>query len=392
MSLDLPQLLPQVQQLSQALSQRQARQLEALKAAVRSYHTLAALPEAELEERVNLAGNRWTGARATGEGFPLSIAPPDPVMDLVVCGADGSQIYPDRHAAAAFYVVNIAAIRLQHDHPEAPYTFTKTDLYFEDEQLYHESGQPIGNPWVSLQRDVGEMQALADTCQADIDRPGLALLDNSLLLWMVLQAHSAGEKALDRCLKGYLDSMQHIREAGYALAGIIDRPRGHNVLALAQVATLPLAALEAGEIPSALFDGLSDSQLFSTLLPPGHRSPCFGLVSPLNRDFEAAGQAVHFFYLHSAQGQILRVEVPGWVAQSEALLERVHAGVLRECATTGGYPYVLVRAHELAVVTQAEGRLLEDWIGKALAGSGMPAVSSQKAWMKTRTASPGSLS
>jgi hypothetical protein len=389
MSLDLPQLLPQVQQLSQVLSQRQARQLEALSEATRSYHALATLPLPELEERISLAGSRWTGARAPGEGFSPSIAPPGDVPDLVVCGADGSQIYPDRHAAAAFYLVNIAAIRLQHDQPEAPQTYTKTKLYFEDEQLRYESGQPIGNPWVSLQRDVGEMRVLAEICQADADRTGLALLDNSLLLWMVLQAHSAGEEALDRCLKDYLESMNSIHDTGQALAGIIDRPRSQNVLALAQIATLPRAVLEAGEIPSVRFDGLSDSQLFSTLLPPGHRSPCFGLISPLNRDFEAAGQGVHFFYLHSAQGQILRVEVPGWVARSQALLARVHAGVLRECGTTGGYPYVLVRAHELALVTQAEGRLLEDWIGRALAGTGVSTLSSQKAWMKTRTASPG---
>ncbi len=392
MSLDLPQLLPQVQQLSQSLSDRQAQQLTLLDEAIHSYEAMTNLPLAELEERVSLAGSRWAGALAPAEGFDRPCAPPDLVAGLIVSGADGSQIYPDRHTAAAFYLVNIAAIRLQHDEPVAPETFTKTDLYFEDEQLHHDSGQPVGNAWVNLQRDVAEMGILSEVCPNVGDRPGLALLDNSLLLWMMLQAHGAGEKSLDRYLKNYLDSMARIRAAGCALAGIIDRPGSHNVLALTQLAMLPCTSLEADGIPPVVFGGLSDRQLFFRLLPVGHRSPCFGLASPLNRDFQAAGQAIHFFYLHTTQGQILRVEVPGWVAESEPLLDRVHAGILREGRTTGGFPYALIRAHELAVVTHAEGRMLEDWIARALAERGLKPEASQKSWTKTLTGASGSLS
>lgn len=388
MSLDLPQLLPQVQQLSQSLSDRQGQQLALIDEALRSYEALSKMPLAEVEARVSLAGTRWTGASAPVEGFDHAHTPPAPVASLSVIGADGSQVYPDRHTAAAFYLVNIAAIRLQHDESIAPETFTKTDLYFEDEQLRYDSGQPVGNPWVNLQRDVAEMRILAEVCQGEADRPGLALLDNSLLLWMVLQAHGAGEKALDRCLKSYLDAMAEIRDTGCALAGIIDRPRSHNVLALAQLAALPPAALEADGMPSVVFDGLSDRQLFSRLLPEGHRSPCFGLVSPLNRDFQAAG-GIHFFYLHTAPGQILRVEVPGWVAENEPLLDRVHAGILRDSRSTGGFPYALIRAHELAVVTHAESRMLEDWIAKALADRGLNPGTSQKSWMKTLAGASG---
>ncbi|MGB3399009.1 MAG: hypothetical protein WBA34_02415, partial [Candidatus Deferrimicrobiaceae bacterium] len=122
MSLDLPQLLPQVQQLSQSFSDRQAKQLTLLDEAVRSYEAMANTPLAELEERVNLAGTRWTGARAPTESFDRVCVPPDPAAGLMVCGADGSQIYPDRHTAAAFYLINIAAIRLQHDQAVAPHT------------------------------------------------------------------------------------------------------------------------------------------------------------------------------------------------------------------------------------------------------------------------------
>ena len=389
MSLDLPELLPQVQQLSQSVQTQQSRRAEQLQAALAAYRSLLELPPDELHHRLTQAGSRWTGARPSHDALDESFPPPPSTPGLYVIGADGSQIYPDRHAAAFFFLVNLAGICLQHGSESAPRTQTSTRLYFEPEQLRYESDLPVESAWVNLQRDLGEMSMLADLAEGALEGHGLALLDNSLLLWMLLQARGAGERELDRVLKAYLDAMRRLQASGAALAGIVDRPRSSNVLALAGLASPSAEGMETEETQRPPFPGLTDLDLYLQLLPEGSRSPCFELVSPLNRDFSTAGQAVHFFYLHIANEQLLRVEVPDWVASDRALLDRVHAGLLREGQSTGGYPYVLVRAHELAVVTQAERSLVEEWIGRELSARGIPPARSRKSQAKTLTSGVG---
>jgi len=133
MSLDLPKLLPQVQQMSQSLLEGQSRRARQLDAAQGAYKRLLDLPAQELEQRVASAGVRWTGALPGREGLGESFPPPAELPGLHVLGADGSQIYPDRHAAAFFFLVNLAGIRLQHGSPDQPATRTETRPAFEPE-------------------------------------------------------------------------------------------------------------------------------------------------------------------------------------------------------------------------------------------------------------------
>jgi hypothetical protein len=391
MSLDLPQLLPQVQQLSHSLFQQQAQRAESLELALEAYQRLVRLPPEELENRLTHAGGRWVGARPTHEAASDSFPPPQSHQGLTVVGADGSQIYPDRHGVAFFYLLNLAGIRIQHDARSAPETRTVTRLFYEPEQLRHENGQPVESAWVNLQRDLGEMTLLAEMSEAARGDECLALLDNSLLLWMLLQIRTVGGRELDRIKSAYLDAMRALQTSETALAGVIDRPRSSNVLALAALGCEESDASEQDETQRAPFPGLTDRDLFARRLPEGHRSACFELVSPLNREFIAAGQGIQFFYLHYPREQLLRVEVPGWVAGNRSLLERVHAGLLREGRSTEGYPYALIRAHELAVVTQTERSLVEDWVSRELSARGMPPSRSRKAFSKTLTAGPGLL-
>jgi hypothetical protein len=60
------------------------------------------------------------------------------------------------------------------------------------------------------------------------------------------------------------------------------------------------------------------------------------------------------------------VEVPYWVAHNPKLLNLVHAAIVEQCKLTGGYPYALVRAHELAVVSAADRQVLDSMIQSTL--------------------------
>ena len=68
---------------------------------------------------------------------------------------------------------------------------------------------------------------------------------------------------------------------------------------------------------------------------------------------------LHFFYLNVGKIQhpyLARVEIPAWVAGSEAMLSQLHATLVSQCRIMGSrpYPYLLHRAHEAAVVSQEE--------------------------------------
>jgi len=57
----------------------------------------------------------------------------------------------------------------------------------------------------------------------------------------------------------------------------------------------------------------------------------------------------HFFYLHVGD-EIGRVEIPGWIAADEILVNHVASLILDQSIKGAGYPVALAEAHEQAVV------------------------------------------
>src|SRR3972149_98865 len=100
-------------------------------------------------------------ARPTGEpgdgSFPLPAPPPG----LRVVAADGSQVYPDRHGAAFFYVVNVGSIALAHGSGMAPQVYTHSRLHFTDDDLQDTRGQPVDTHLINARRDAAELEEVA---------------------------------------------------------------------------------------------------------------------------------------------------------------------------------------------------------------------------------------
>lgn len=386
MSLDLPQLLPQIDAMGESAAARAARLAKLLPQAVEALDTAAGLPAEALEARLARAGDRWPGAKPTDEPLDAILPPPPHPERLNIAGADGSQIYPDRHAPLLYYLINIGTILIEQGTGSRPKTSTRPSLRYEDADLYSESDALINVPLVNGERDVAEMAALADLAESSHPAPTLALLDNGLLLWLALQVQGQQREPADRLLADYLRQIDRIQAAGAAVAGFMDRPRNASVLALLHLALLPTEHVDEANLRQNRFRGLTDRALFAQQLPPGHRSARFVHASPVNRDFRAAGHEVQFFYLNTGEDwHIARIEIPAWVGESPRLLEWVHAGILGQCKATGGFPYPLVRAHELALVSHSERQTLETMLGRAAMGRGLEARSSQKARTKRWT-------
>lgn len=383
MSLNLARILPQIEKLGETIAEHQRVRSEALPRARDGLVAASQMGLEELQRRVTAAGDRWPGAAPTDEPVDASFPAPPAPAQFTLIGADGSQIYPDRHTSAYYYLINIGSIRVTHGSGDSPITDQQPSLYFAREDVYDPQGRPIQPALVNLRRDVAEMDALANGA-AKIDQPPrLALLDNSLLLWMTLEAEVSARREIDQRLAQYLQAMDRLRADEVALAGFIDRPRNMNTLALIHLAQLAQHDISHEALELNPFLGLTDLDLFRTLLPEGARSARFSLTSPLNRDFELAGHQVQYFYMNPGlEGQIVRVEIPAWVGENKSMLNDLHAGLLQDCSSTGGFPYVLLRAHELAVISPRERDLLEQRIERILMQSGGFRGPSQKSITK----------
>lgn len=389
MSLDLPNLAPQIQSAGAKIALEMAALGERLPQAVDALRASSGIDSETLQAKLARAGDRWPGAIPTNDDLAKSIAPPALQTPLHVFGADGSQIPPDRHAAAMYYLINVGSLHYIAGSGRAPSARSTPSLYSGKEELYLEDGGLIGSEIVSARRDIAEMAELARLANSCHGEPSLALLDNGLILWLALQVQGQQRKSADALLKEYLHGMDSIRRAGAALAGVIDRPRHANVLALLHLLDLPLDKIDTDRLQATPYLGLTDRCLFAQVLAEGHRSVSFIYASPINRDFKAAGHEVAFFYYRPpGVKDPMRVEVPTWVAESPELMARVHSGLVEQGLTTAGFPYVLARAHELAVVSQAERQTVAGLFEESLLAHGLHPERSHKqtakAWLTSR--------
>ncbi|MGD8814090.1 MAG: DNA double-strand break repair nuclease NurA [Anaerolineales bacterium] len=377
MSLDIPQLFPQLHGMVQTAAEQAAELQRLLPKAEQALDSCASIDAQELMDKIQRAGQFWKGVLPTNEPINAVIPPPDKQETFTTIGADGSQIYPNRHALTLYFLINIGSIIVKHGSGEAPLVVSRPAIFYEAQDLYPESSELISSALVNGKRDAAEMNELARLADEEQAQPTLALLDNGLILWIASREMEQPSTQVEIIKSDYLRSMQVIKDSGAALAGYIDRPRTTNVLRLLHLASLPLEAINDENLRAHPFQPLTDQMVFAQRLPAGHRSCRFGLL-PENKDFARAGHNIQCFYLNTGyQDQIARVEIPVWVAENQILLDLVHAGILEECRVTG-MPYVLARAHELAVVSQPDRLTLERALNTLLLERGILSDVSQK--------------
>ncbi len=295
--------------------------------------------------------------------FPLPTQVP---AERLILAVDGSQIYPDRHAAIPFGLINLGGIVLRWEGSAPPHTPVQSELLF-DEDLYQGQGLPSEDQ-LSLDRDLAErrflLRQVEDHCRGELC---IALSDGPLELWGGKDPQTA--RTFPKSREEYQRILSQLREANIALAGYVDKPGANLVARLLEVARFADAPekLDAYH-PLA---GVSDRWLFgqrgAPLLRGGERSAVFGLQSA-SRPHYRGDLEICFFYLNvgnEAHPWPVRVEIPAWVAQQPALLDALHLTLVEQARLLGEvkpYPYVLHRAHETALVTHEEKRQVEQML------------------------------
>jgi hypothetical protein len=310
-------------------------------------------------------------------------APPRP-RDYRVIATDGSQIEPDRHGIADYYLLNVGwAVITYGAWPNAELA-SEPELYFELDDLYIVQGQrrvPIQDQHLSAKRSGREMARAATLAEERIadQMPTVVLADGTLLLW-VLEERPTDFLRQD-LLAPYVGEMARIRDLGVPLASYVSRPRSGEITGLLHEATCRGDLADCGACMArgdglCALEGLPDRELFRGL-EPGERSARFSTTLSGGLAEYYAGHTPQFFYLNVGS-ELARVELPPWTGDDPERLALVHAVVLDQCRKGLGYPVVLARAHERALVSMGDRFGFQYLLDGILARQGVPARPSEK--------------
>jgi hypothetical protein len=198
--------------------------------------------------------------------------------------------------------------------------------------------------------------------------PVVALVDGSLLIW--LRRAAVPENQQVRILADYLACLDDLRSSAVVVAGVVSRPHSAELVSLLYLAHLePEERAGVRSLGDTPFRGMTDRALFG-FLRPGERSALFARGTAANQDFAVRGHRVLFFYLNTGT-ELARVEVPEWAARESGTSDLVHSTVYDQCTLNQGYPYVLTRADEEAVILGEEREALEGLIVRAMVQHGL---------------------
>jgi len=333
----------------------------------------------------------WLTAVPTDDTMGAAYSVPLPSPPFSVVATDGSNIPPDRHSPVRFYVLNVGRATLTYgSRPDARLKAT-THLACEEEELYLNPGRehiPVDGERLGIKMAVAELEALFEAAQ-EAQPPVLALLDGSLILWGLQSEERSVQAAF---LQEYLSALGRFREVDIPLASYISYPGGQDVanslrvsLCQGHSAQCESCTLPPSEQELCKFLGtVRDREIFSGLLEAGQRSDIFESTSAI---LDRYGEhRIQFFYLNNGD-EILRLEAPQWVMRDGGKRDMVHGLVLDQCKRSGGYPAyppVLQEAHEQAVISSAERRLVEEMVAQALAARGIVYIHSAKESSKRR--------
>ena len=179
----------------------------------------------------------------------------------------------------------------------------------------------------------------------------------------------------------YLEALQSLYKLDVAHAGYVDKPRSDLLVRLLEIAPKDKVVKDARK--NRWLRNLPDIEVLWQHIKPGERSAIFGLLTKSSQEYDPEFR-VHFFYLNVAlegKKNLVRVEIPGWVAAQPLMVDALHAVLVQQCqvVSTKRYPYLLARADETAVVSRDEKRQVDQMIARELRMQGLDvAEKSQK--------------
>lgn len=294
-----------------------------------------------LRETYNLTS--WQGSLA--ETFSATKIPAYRVLAV-----DGSQIYPDRNVAGVqCCLINIGGCFINYD------TISKASFFSCPTVIVPDDLGQLGfaPELVDLEREAREFTAAYEyIAKLDLTtKPLVGLFDGSLVFWHLENKEA---EVREHFLNQYCTILDKFSTLQVPMASYISMPKNKELIQLLTYGLCNIARADTYPCPTehvALcsdIDTLIDTHLMEALLEPGYRTTLMQSNSPITKEYPPHLRP-WFFYLNVGR-EIVRVEVPEWVADNIQHLETVSAVCLDQAIKGRGYPVTLAESHEQAVV------------------------------------------
>ncbi len=217
-------------------------------------------------------------------------------------------------------------------------TFQKVKQLIKGESL---TAKMLLSESIELERIIGKYN--------DLEIPMLAMFDGTLIQWEIKEKETNFRKEF---IRQFEHVFSYASSIGIPVAGYISGTRSRDVLGTIRVYTDMFGIQYDEQINSLVFD----RDIFRKLLKPGERSVLYKSKEPVLQYYS---QPIYFFFLNTGS-EVVRIEVPEFVATDILKLETTHAIILNQAEKGPQYPVVLREAHEQAVIHDAEKHALED--------------------------------
>jgi hypothetical protein len=304
----------------------------------------------------------WHGQLGSFFSVPLQSLP------YRVLAADGSQIYPDHHQGIICSVINIGSADFYYNNPSkvtfetVPFVFFKGEKHDMDFEENFINAKRTELEWCT------GLEGMARNVIAQ--GPHLFLCDGSLIFWH-LDSYPLAIK--QRFLTSYITLLQQFYERNHMLAGYISLSQSKELLNIVRFAA------QKGVVPACkylIFDHLVDADILEGFLRPGERTIIFKNHAPIVATYPESIKP-YFFYLHAGH-EIVRLEIPAWLAQDDQKVTLVSSIVYDQILKGHGYPVCLSEAHEQAVIKEADRQFFYHMIEKLTNSSCSPSIKSMK--------------
>ncbi|MEM3832997.1 MAG: DNA double-strand break repair nuclease NurA [Thermoprotei archaeon] len=295
----------------------------------------------------------------------------------IIIGVDSSWIKPDVHIKPLVSVMNVVTFVY------APKVITrgyKIDNIAEvkiGKELFVRRSQQRNSWHIMKEVDLEIwqfelMEKLIEKIIRDLDKDKKVFLlyDGSLSIPYAGNYSTEDQELLVSALRRFIDNMKRLNVTPIGVYHSLSR--GFlNALIRGVICVSELSCnrciLEKGDnSPCLKYSIINDKNLFLKRLKVYERGPLFqvhNLVLEHNRNIDIKG-----FYIKVDEDNIMRVEIPGWASSH---IDDIHLSIASQISLLQqvkgkGYPYVLLRAHENAILRTIDKELIYNLIREEL--------------------------
>ncbi|PIW10111.1 MAG: hypothetical protein COW37_04205 [Caldiserica bacterium CG17_big_fil_post_rev_8_21_14_2_50_35_7] len=347
--LKIDKIIPQVEKIVEEKYSENLRKISAIDFVIKK------LKEIKPEDLKNVTYKETLSLFGTPIEIPgRAIKVEKEISDYTAIAADGSEVPINEDFFFPYYIINIGFIALKYGKDHFFFADSNAKIYFEENELYEKVGNKsflVRGELLSSKMLLEESKKLEELLKDfyTVEVPVLALFDGTLIQWEIKET---SETYKNNFVKNFQRMILKALQLKAPLAGYISGTRSRDVMEMIRI----FLEMKGEDFDKQLLSIIKDADIFKIILRKGERSAIFRSNAPILNLYKAP---IYFFFLNVGS-EVVRIEIPEFIAFDNDLLEITCALILSQSKKGGGYPVALKEAHEQAVIKSSERVFIEE--------------------------------